>query len=178
MAAGFSMSLRGDTRAMTRDLTRIQRRIAPRVTVRSLNRAIAKVNTQSVREISKTKGIKQKVIRSRMKIGKASPRRHTSTLTAKVYGVRASDIGVPRQTAMGTRVGRHQFPRAFPATMPSGHLGVFKRRGRLRLPIVEQRVPLQPEATRIIKRHVRVTGGPAFKAEFQRLMAVELRRRG
>ncbi len=60
------------------------------------------------------------------------------------YPVKASYLGPISQTirTRAIRVGRHSFPGAFVARMPSGHVGVFKREGKSRLPIVEQAVEL------------------------------------
>jgi len=68
----------------------------------------------------------------------------------------ASRVGKPRQTLKGTRVGKHEFPGSFVATMPSGFRSSFHRTRKARrvpadnrwgittsLPIEEDVVPLQ-----------------------------------
>lgn len=56
--------------------------------------------------------------------------------------VKASYVGKLRQLKKGARAGRHFFERAFVASMSTGHVGIFKRRGQSRLGIVEQVVPI------------------------------------
>jgi hypothetical protein len=56
--------------------------------------------------------------------------------------VAVSYLGTPRQTKSGAKVGARAFPGAFVATMPTGHTGVFRRRGQSRLPIQEVMQPL------------------------------------
>lgn len=187
MAVRFSV--KADTRAMARDLSRVQRKIVPGVTSQALNRTAAKVKTLSVREIAAVKQIKQKPIRGRIRIRRASRRRLSAFITALLAGVRLADTGKARQTSSGVTVGHRSVAGAFIATMKSGRRGAFKRqvpgerrtRGRPstsppNLPIKEQTIALQPEAERIIGRHVTRTGGPFFRREFQRLLAVRLRR--
>ena len=49
---------------------------------------------------------------------------------------------------------RTAFDDAFMATMPRGYRGIFKRVGRTALPIQEIKLPLEPEASRIIENLV------------------------
>lgn len=57
--------------------------------------------------------------------------------------VKAAYLGTPRQTPAGARAGKHFFDRAFVATLKSGHVGIFKRTGKSRLPIESQTVRLE-----------------------------------
>jgi len=59
--------------------------------------------------------------------------------------VKAIYLGGAKQTATGVSVKGREFPHSFLATMPSGHLGIFHRSGKARLPIVEDRVPVDIE---------------------------------
>lgn len=54
--------------------------------------------------------------------------------------------GNARQTKAGVRQGSKFYQGAFLATMKSGHLGIFERRGKSRLPIVEVGQPIDATA--------------------------------
>jgi len=75
----------------------------------------------------------------------------TSVVWVGFNPIRASYLGAPRQTREGVKVRGHIFRGAFISTMPSGHRGVFMRRGRDRLPIDEQSVQLS-EARGIVQK--------------------------
>ena len=203
--SAFTLSVRGDVKAVTRDLRRVSRVIVPRITSMALNRAIAKVRTKSIRDVAGAKAIPQSALRGkkagvpgarrkqspRMIIrGKATPNRLSVRILALVLPVLSSAIGKPRQRGTGASSGQHSFEGAFVARMRSGHVGVFRRQrpgkkvgagargkpeARGALPIMEQSVSLEPDASRIVSRHVETTGRIAFNREFERLLAVRLR---
>lgn len=56
--------------------------------------------------------------------------------------IKAAYIGRLRQTRKGAYAGQHFFDRAFVATMDSGHRGIYMRRGKKRIPLIEQQVRL------------------------------------
>ena len=51
-------------------------------------------------------------------------------------------LGNARQTKSGVPVAGRNFEHAFLATMPTGHVGIYRRVGKSRLPIKEVTVPL------------------------------------
>lgn len=57
-------------------------------------------------------------------------------------------FGTLTQTPAGAKAGRLSFDGAFVARMPSGHIGAFRRRGRARLPIDHESLPLDSTAHR------------------------------
>ncbi len=73
-----------------------------------------------------------------------------------------------RQTRRGTKVGKHEFIGAFTATMPRDYKGAFKREGRAALPIKEIKLPLEPEASRIIGNLVNYEVEEVFEKFFER----------
>ncbi len=88
-----------------------------------------------------------------------------------MYDVRASSIGSMRETKRGTKIGNHEFIGAFTATMPRGYKGAFKREGKTALPIKEVKLPLEPEASRIIGNLVNYEVEKVFEKYFIHYMS-------
>jgi hypothetical protein len=105
--------------------------------VRALNKTALWVKAQAIREISKEKQIQQKLIRKRLKVIKASKSSIRALVTVGLYRTRAARLGTMRQTKIGAKAGKHMFKGAFIATMPTGHKGIFRRKGSTALPIEE-----------------------------------------
>lgn len=115
-------------------------------TVRALNKTALWLKSQAVREISEEKQIRLKVIRKRLRIIKSRKSTLKVLIRAYLYDVRMRNI---KQAKIRTA-----FNDAFMATMPRGYRGIFKRVGRTALPIQEVKLPLEPEASRIIENLV------------------------
>lgn len=123
---------------------------------RAMNEAIRWGRTQVRRDVSREAQIPQKLLSGRIFLNQANRRQMRASLWTGLNPIRAIDAGKARQTRTGVRVGRHQFPGAFLATMPEGHEGVFLREGakrpmskgryvgKMRQPIVEQTISLSP----------------------------------
>ncbi len=114
--------------------------------VRALNKTALWLKSQAVREISEEKQIRLKVIRKRLRIIKARKSTLKVLIRAYLYDVRMRNI---KQAKIRTA-----FNDAFMATMPGGYRGIFKREGKTALPIQEVKLPLEPEASRIIENLV------------------------
>ncbi|MDA0910767.1 MAG: phage tail protein [Proteobacteria bacterium] len=96
--------------------------------MRALNKTALWVKSQSVKEISAQKKLKQKIIRDRLNVIKASTSSLKALVVASLYGIKASLLGNMRQTSTGAKAGKMEFKGAFVATMPTGHRGIFKRK--------------------------------------------------
>ncbi len=114
--------------------------------VRALNKTALWLKSQAVREISEEKQIRLKVIGKRLRIIKARKSTLKVLIRAYLYDVRMRNI---KQAKIRTA-----FNDAFMATMPRGYRGIFKREGKTALPIQEVKLPLEPEASRIIENLV------------------------
>ncbi|WP_341820705.1 phage tail protein [Wolbachia endosymbiont (group A) of Myopa testacea] len=114
--------------------------------VRALNKTALWLKSQAVREISEEKQIRLKVIRKRLRIIKARKSTLKVLIRAYLYDVRMRNI---KQAKIRTA-----FNDAFMATMPRGYHGILKREGKTALPIQEVKLPLEPEASRIIENLV------------------------
>lgn len=122
---------------------------------RALNRATASMRTVQTRGIAKDLGLAQAPIRKAMTIDQATASHHVAKLIATgaripLYAFKPSpkDPQVRRRTGgVSYRLpgGRGRVPNAFIARMDSGHIGVFVRKGRRRLPIRELFGPSIPQ---------------------------------
>lgn len=126
---------------------------APLAAARALNRSMASVQTQAVRELAGDLGIAQRDVRRGMALQRATRSKLSATLTVtgrripliafKAKGPEPSR-GRGRVTyRIGSRA-RTTVAGAFITTMRSGHRGVFRRRGIPRLPILELFGPSLP----------------------------------
>jgi hypothetical protein len=123
--------------------------------MRAINKTALWIQSQSAREISGETKIKLKLIRQKLRVIKASRETLKAFIMGNLYAIKAIKLGNPRQTASGITIEAHKFPGAFVARMPkTGHVGVFKRKARNRLPIQEQYVSLGTNAPHIIQRNV------------------------
>ena len=135
---------------------------------KALNKTALWLKAQAAKEISKEKQIKLTVMRKRLRIIKARTSKLEVIIKANLYDVKAHLLGSMKQTKMGTKVGKHHFIGAFIATMPGGHRGVFKRKGRTALPIKEVKLSLEPEASKIIEELVIYEVEAVFEKFLQR----------
>jgi len=113
------------------------RQNAPSAFARALNRSIASAKTVMVREVSQDAGLTATDVRGRIFVREASPPdRLVAQLTASAKPIplidyRATGPEPSRGKGHGVRArlkgGAGRYPRAFIATMRSGHRGVFER---------------------------------------------------
>jgi hypothetical protein len=112
------------------------RQKAPVAQMRALNRAIASANTAMVRVIAGDVGVKQGVVRERIRVEQATPARLRARLYANAKRIPLIDFGAKgpepsRGRGRGVTVkgssGRRTIANAFIATMRSGHRGVYQR---------------------------------------------------
>jgi hypothetical protein len=170
-----TLSVRGDIRAVLRDLKHLERTVVPRATATALNRTNERVRTQIVKGLSGSLGILQKRVRRRVILPRAlRATRHKLTASGltlftfvpEIYRLRTVEA---RREAQG--------PNRFIATMPSGHVGLFRRRGPTRLPIQEILIDLSARTAREAAAVVNTQGRGLFRTEFARALRRHLRRR-
>jgi hypothetical protein len=138
--------LKSDLEAMGRQ--------APIIMARSLNRAATAGKTATVKAVAADTGLQQKYINREIRVDKAN--RSRPAVTIEIVGKRIPLIafsargpepsrGKGRGVSYRLPTGRGRIAEAFIATVGAGgHRGVFKRRGKRRLPIVELRGPSIP----------------------------------
>jgi len=136
------------TEALTRRLLEIGQD-APKAATRAVNRTLSTVKTATVRGLVAAVGLRNKDVTPAIAIKRATFSNQIGTLTVTgkripliAFGARQTKAGVTYRLPSG----RGLIPSGFLATMKSGHRGVFARRGKPRLPIVEQFGPSLPHA--------------------------------
>lgn len=110
----------------------------------SINKNVRWTSRQGLRDIARAHEIPLRVLSRRRRAAYRLARAYTLAGSAwfGTASIAASYLGVPRQTKAGARVRNKFFPGAFVATMPTGHVGIFRRAGKSRLPITQERVKL------------------------------------
>ena len=175
-----------ETRKAIRVLEKSRRQAVPQAMAQSLNRTAQRAMTRTRRALAQAKQLPQKVLKKRVQMFKASPRK----LVARVWvGVKKH---IPIESLPGARfiisgkqagtlkAGRI-ISKPFKATLKSGHSGLFVRKApALRrtagrpatsspnLPIEHPVVRLQPEAERIIEHETREQMRAFFPSELRR----------
>lgn len=166
----FGIDVRADLREVRRDLRRLRDEDVPRAAATALNRTNRRVRTAVVRKLAGDLGVRpQRRIRRRVLIprgaGFRATRRHLVAgglvLLAFVPEIWTIPSGArARRAAQGAN--------KFIATMPSGHTGLFRRRGNRRLPIAEYLLDLSVRARTTVDRVLESDGARFFRAEFER----------
>lgn len=107
---------------------------------RALNKTARWLKPYLAKQVSGSLNIKQSLIKPGIFIVSARPNNLKSNVNLdKHFGViNVNNLGKVKPNDAGVKVGLRQYDDAFQSTMPSGHVGVFKRKRRKRLQIVEQ----------------------------------------
>ncbi|WP_447933103.1 phage tail protein [Wolbachia endosymbiont of Dactylopius coccus] len=139
--------------------------------IKALNKTAIWLKSQAAKEISEEKRIKLSLIRKRLRIFKVKTSRLEVLIRANLYDIRASTIGKIQKIRRGSKAGKHEFIGGFAAVMPKGNSGIFKREGRAALPIKEVKLPLKPEASKVIRDLVNYEIEKVFTKFFERDIA-------
>ncbi len=135
----------------------------------ALNKGAAKINTLLVRGVSKSLMLKQKLIRDKMRVKRATARQQEATVTGKTGGVSLMNLK-PKEVGGGVQAGKYLVPDAFIATTKKKPVGstrgrkdpssklvgktqVFARKRGSRYPLQAQAVNIRPQMRRQIKQH-------------------------
>ena len=144
-----------------------------RATILALNRTAEFLKSRVSKEISTEQRIKLKLIRDRIRIFRAHKMNLASLLNCDFRGVRASDLGKPRQTKPGAVVGNRLFKGAFVATLKkSKEPGVYRRTTKKRFPLKAERIEIFDDALRIVQDLC----GDEARAVFEKRFLHELER--
>lgn len=115
---------------------------APKILARSMKRGLTRMWSQTSKAISKELGIKQKAVKLRV-WKRWSGRNLRGRIRVGRVGLPLIALSAKQTKRKGVTVRmrgrRTSVPDAFIRRMPAGHVGVFKRSRKQRLPIIEQR---------------------------------------
>jgi hypothetical protein len=136
----ITIDVRDNIRLVLRSLDATREEVKGAVT-RSLNKTATTVRNEASTEIRKIYNLKAGVIKKQIKIKKANRANPTAIISASGRPIPLIEF-TARQRKAGVSVlikrGQRKVVRsAFIAKMPSGNVGVFQRKGKLRLPIRE-----------------------------------------
>jgi hypothetical protein len=156
----------------------------PGATVNALNRAAQMTQTSIRRKLASQLGIKQKQVKRRVRFGrrdKAKKGKYESGVFLVISQLPVSYLGSIRQTKAGARVKGKLYSKAFKATMPSGHTGVFLPKNpadkRWRRPIREVKEPIDARMLGIAQNEAEQVGAKVFQQRFvhelKRMMGVQ-----
>jgi len=140
-----------DYREVERALNAMERKQLPLATTRAINKTAKQAHTVAVKETAKDIRLPQKDVRAKFKLLKATRRHRVARIIATGKRVPLTRFNAKqlKQLKRGGvtykgKGGRKKIPGAFIARMPSGHVGVFTRQSKKRLPIYEKFGPSIP----------------------------------
>lgn len=132
--------------------------------VKSIERAVRRatdetaqwLSTRIMRFVSANMGIKQKLLKTRVlrSTSARDPKQGRNAAYVWLGGNRIQPrrVGKLENFASGAFGGEYFFEGGFVATMPTGHTGIFKRRGSKRLKIDEQYIEIDQVVNEAINR--------------------------
>lgn len=157
----------------------------PHALARATNRAVVSARTVAAREISADVGLGVRTVTSELKVTNARPDSIRARLSISGKRIPLISFKATASKRGGVRAklpapGQGRYPRAFIATMRSGHRGVFERKrkgpGSKRLPIYELRGPSLPQVFAKLSRNVIAAGQESLRKNFEHEIAFELSR--
>lgn len=141
--------------------------------VRALNKTGRWMRTRVASETARSLNVKVGAVRAGLILVRAKRSRPESVVALKRSAgvIKVSTLGRVSQNAKGVRVGKRQFDRAFMATMPNGHAGVFRRKEKARLPIQQVQIIVTGRMREVMED---LSDGEAMK-KFEQIFERELR---
>jgi hypothetical protein len=174
------MQLTVDSRSRDRAFELLGKKNATKACVRALNRSIASARTLAVKVVRQDMGLKAGVVRDRITVIKATASRQIARLAATTERTPLINFNAKALKRGGVKAklpspGKGRYPNAFIAKMPSGHIGVYQRAGKPRLPIYELR---GPSVAQSVTRHaddINAKAAEVFQKNFDHEVQYRLR---
>ncbi len=176
-----AINIKSDIKGLTKVLTGIQRKIIPLAVPAAMNKTVTRINTQVRRAIATELGVPQKVIKSKIKVFRATKRNwDASNWVGLRSSIPVSKVFHSAKKQINYAKGRMNIAanKLFGATMPTGHQGVFYRKTKKRLPIQEVMIHLDEVAPPILIRLGQQIAGEKFRALLAHELNWRLRRVG
>lgn len=164
---------------LEQEFARLKRSVYPRASRVALNKVARQSKTRIARISSKLLAVRVGAIRERIKLSLATSRSpFLARLTALTLELPAHKAGRVRKGRGGVaRAGKQVFPApAFVATMPNQLTSVWKRRGKARLPIEEEKIRIKEDVEVTADRVIFIQGPQLWKKEMERQLKRELER--
>jgi len=169
----FELDIRHNLKTAVARLEVRSQKVINLATVRALNRTATSVRAEASRQINSRYRIKIAAIKKQLRIKKADRFVQVAEIIASgrripliEFAARQTRKGVTVRVTSTRKLVRH----AFIATMPSGHRGVFARKGERRLPIQQLFAMSLPQAftQRYVVAAMKRVGRERFRVEFDR----------
>lgn len=163
-----------DTLELANLIADISKKTMPSEAAKALNRAVTYVKNEVAAEVSARTGIKQNLVKRRIKQIKnrrASPKKLITVGFVGEATIPVSKV-TPRPKKSGSGViyktisGMGHDPKAFFAKMGSGQKSAFVRKSGSRLPIVEKQINIGPVLRRATRRIMRNPAHRFFEETF------------
>jgi len=167
------INIKGDVREFQRQLDSIQRKVIPVAVPRAMNDTVKQINTQVRRQMADDLGIQQKHFKRRLKVYRASRKNWEAKNwvgTKILIPVSAVFKSGRKGIAYAKARGLVDANSLFEATMPTGHSGIFRRKGQSRLPIQEVSIDLSDAAIKAVSKW----GPKIVRERFRRILAGKL----
>ncbi|UTV28997.1 phage tail protein [Photobacterium atrarenae] len=186
-----------------KNLSSLQESAVPKASAMAINRVATRAVSRSVKDTAKTVRIKQKVIRPRATIKKASGKMPVAYVRVRRFDVPAISIATARtqirrkkgrmQVSGVSRnsrgrfsqrqhsgntaivVGRHKFANAFLQRLKNGRWHIMQRTSDSRYPIQVCKVPIVNEITRAFKHHSQTLMKTDMPKELSSAMGQQIR---
>lgn len=148
----------------------IQESVIKKAAFRAINKTVRWLRPTVARSVAQDLKIKVGLVRNTLQTisAKRTDLNATVGLPKRAGVIKAIDLGNARQTNRGVTSGKRQWDGAFIATMPTGHKGIFKRKGKSRLPINEIHLVITGRLADAMEEIERGSGLRQFKILFDR----------
>lgn len=152
------------------ELLRVEENKIRTAALRATNKMLRWTRPTISRTVAQDINIKVGLVRHSLK---TVPARKTNLeahigLPRKSGVIKAIDLGRARQTQQGVTTGKRKWDKAFIGTMPTGHEGIYKRKGKSRLPIREMQLVLTGRLADAMENVATGEGPRQFKKLFER----------
>lgn len=186
-----------------KNLSVLQQSVVPKSSAMAINRVATRAISRSVKDTAKEVRIKQKVIRPRAKITKATAKRPVAFVRVRRFDVPAISIDTARTQIKRKKgrmlvsgvsrnrrgryaqrehagntaivVGRHKFENAFLQRLKNGRWHIMQRTSDKRYPIQVCKVPIVNEITRSFKKHSQLLMKTDMPKELSSAMGQQIR---
>lgn len=138
-------SFKGDLKKIRRRLKQHQQKCVVPAARTATNKTMSHFKKVSARKLKGELGLPIKTINGRLKISKAKGKDLRATLYALTAPVRVTDLKYSK-SKRGVRSSGRSFAHSFVATLQSGKVGVFNRKGKARLPIEHTKIEIYTQA--------------------------------
>lgn len=192
-----------DLALAVKNLSSLQKNAVPKASAMAVNRIATRAISRSVKDTAQAVQIKQKVIRPRATIARATQKRPVAYITIRRFDVPAIAIDTARTQIKRKRgqflvsqaqrssngryikrehagytaikVGRHKFQNAFLQKLKNGRWHIMQRTSDRRYPIQVCKVPIVTQITSAFKKHSESLIQSDMRKELTSAMAQQVR---